>query len=397
VHGRAAEQRSASVRIAEGTSPGGSRVIKKILKYVGIAILGLVVVALSSALLYREYLRHKVAKERAIRPPNGINSLERVRIGGIDQWIEVRGQNVNNPILLFIHGGPGIAFIPLAVSFQGPWETQFTVAQWDQRGAGKTYASNDRELQRQTMNVAQMEQDTVEVANYLRHRFAREKIFVVGHSWGSVLGLWLAHEHPELIYAFVGTGQLVNAQQNDEVGYHDALQQARSQGDLQAIRELESIAPFSPPPVMNTREASIARHWEEQLLGPPPGGPRFADVKRILLDVVSAPEYTLADDFGFIRGLSLSASTLGPQLPTINLDQLGSGFRVPIFFFEGRQDPYCRPSLIWDYSRRIGVPQNQFVWFDHAGHFPFFEEPQKFSDELVERVLPLAGDGQELK
>jgi proline iminopeptidase len=382
------------MRTTGGDSLPRSRVIRKILKYVGLAILGLVVVVPLSALLWREYLRHKVGEERAIRSPNGINTLERVRIGGIDQWIEVRGQNVNNPILLFIHGGPGIAFIPLAGSFQGPWETQFTVAQWDQRGAGKTYISNDREVQRQTMNVAQMEQDTVEVANYLRHRFAKDKIFVVGHSWGSVLGLWLAHEHPELIYAFVGTGQMVNAQQNDELGYHDALQQARSQHDLKAIKELESIAPFSPVPAMNTSEASIARHWEGQLLGPPPDGPRFTDVRRILLDVASAPEYTLADDFGFIRGLSLSASTLAPQLAKINLDQLGSGFHVPIFFFEGRQDPYCRPSLIWDYSRRIGVPPNQFVWFDHAGHFPFFEEPQKFRDELVDRVLPLAGDRQ---
>ena len=385
------------MRISGEDVSRGSLVIRKILKYAGIGVLCLVVAVLSSALLYREYLRHKVAEKRAIRSPDGINSLERVRIGGIDQWIEVRGQNVNNPILLFIHGGPGIAFIPLAGSFQGPWETNFTVAQWDQRGAGKTYASNDSSLQRQTMNVAQMEQDTAEVANYLRHRFKREKIFVVGHSWGSVLGLWLAHEHPELLYAFVGTGQLVNAQQNDELGYHDALQQARSQGDLQAIKELESIAPFSPPPSMGTREASIARHWEGQLLGPPPGVPNFTDVRRLLLDVVSAPEYTLADDLGFIRGLSFSASTLAPQLAKINLDQLGSDFRVPVFFFEGRQDPYCRPSLIWDYSRRIGVPQNQFIWFDHAGHFPFFEEPQKFRDELVERVLPLAGDRQELK
>jgi proline iminopeptidase len=374
-----------------------SRVIRKILKYVGLASLCLVVVVPASALLYREYLRYRVGEERAIRSPDGINSLERVRIDGIDQWIEVRGQNVNNPILLFIHGGPGIAFIALAGSFQGPWETNFTVAQWDQRGAGKTYASNDGTLQRQTMNVAQMEQDTVEVANYLRHRFAREKIFVVGHSWGSVLGLWLAHEHPELIYAFVGTGQLVNAQQNDELGYRDAMQQARSQRDLPAIQELDSIAPFSPPPSMNTREASIARHWEGQLLGPPPGGRNFTDVRRLLLDVVSAPEYTLADDFGFIRGLSFSASTLAPQLAKIDLDQLGSDFRVPIFFFEGRQDPFCRPSLIWDYSKRIGVPQDHFIWFDHAGHFPFYEEPQKFSDELVERVLPLARDRHELK
>ena len=177
-------------------------------RYVGLGCLCLVVVVLSFALSYRKYLQHKVAEERAITSATGINSLDRVRIGGIDQWIEVRGQNVNNPILLIIHGGPGVAFIPLAASFQGPWENYFTVVEWDQRGAGKTYASNDKDLQRRTMTVSQMEQDTLEVANYLRNRFQRRKIFVMGHSWGSLLGLWLAHEHPDLACSLMwGSGK----------------------------------------------------------------------------------------------------------------------------------------------------------------------------------------------
>src|SRR5260370_14009153 len=108
-------------------------------KFAGIAVASLVVVALLSALLYRKYLQHKVDERRAITSPSGINSLESMRIGGIDQWIEVRGHDVSNPILLFIHGGPDIAFIPLASAFQDSWEKYFTVIQWDQRGAGKTY------------------------------------------------------------------------------------------------------------------------------------------------------------------------------------------------------------------------------------------------------------------
>ena len=151
----------------------------------------LVVVVLSSALSYRKYLQHKVAETRAIRSPHGIDSLQAVRIGGIDQWIEVRSQDVSNPILLFIHGGPGVAFMPLAGSFQGPWEKHFTVVQWDQRGAGKTYTSNDKELQHRTMSVVRMEQDALDIVNYLRVRFHRRKILVLAHSWGSVPGLCL--------------------------------------------------------------------------------------------------------------------------------------------------------------------------------------------------------------
>jgi pimeloyl-ACP methyl ester carboxylesterase len=357
------------------------------------AVACLLLVALSSALLYRKYLQHKVAKERAITSLNGIDSLEPVRIGGIDQWIEVRGQDVNNPILLFIHGGPGVAFIPLAGSFQGPWEKYFTVVQWDQRGAGKTYESNDVELQRRTMTVPQMEQDTLEVVNYLRIRFKREKIFVVGHSWGSVLGLWLAHEHPELIYAYVGVGQAVNMEQNELVAYRDALQDARTRHNEQAIKDLEGIAPYPPADFLaDSGKVQVAKSWEEELLGPPPNA-RFTNVKILLLNLVSAPEYSLADDYAFIHGQQsgFSLKIMLPQVMQVDLAKLGTDFRVPIFFFEGRQDPYTRPSLIWQFSQTMNAPLKEFVWFDNSGHFPFFEEKQKFVDELVQRVLPLAG------
>jgi hypothetical protein len=166
--------------VAGGTylSEDSSRVrlvVAKIFKYVGIAIGSVIVVLVSSALLYRKYLQHEVAEARAITSPSGIDSLEAVQIGGIQQWIEVRGQNVNNPILLFVHGGPAIAFMPMGSSFQDPWEKYFTVVQWDQRGAGKTYETNDKELLRRTMNVARMEQDAADVLNYLRNRFHRER------------------------------------------------------------------------------------------------------------------------------------------------------------------------------------------------------------------------------
>jgi proline iminopeptidase len=360
-----------------------------ILKYAAIVIVGLAVVVLTSALLYRRFLQHKVVEGRTITSRNGIDSLERVRIGAIDQWIEVRGQNVNNPILLVIHGGPGIAFIPLANSFQGPWEKSFTVVEWDQRGAGKTYASNDKDLQQRTMNVPQMEQDTLEVVNYLRNRFQRKRIFVLGHSWGSLLGLWLAHEHPDLLYAYVGVGQILTPEKNEEVAYQDALQQARTNRNEQALRELENIAPY-PSQGVDLMKGQTAKSWEAALLGPPPNGVAFIDTKRMVTSVVSAPEYSLSDDLGFFRGQLFSLETLVPQMMKIDLVQLGPDFRVPIFFFEGRDDPYCRPSLIWSYFYTIQAPEKEFVWFDNSGHFPFFEEQQKFTDEMVQRLLPLA-------
>jgi len=349
----------------------------------------LTLVVLAFALPYRWYLQHQTAEGRAIRSAEGIDSLVSVRIGGIDQWIHVRGQNVNNPILLFIHGGPGIAFIPLAGSFQGPWESRFTVVQWDQRGAGKTYATNDRDLQRRTMTVSQMKQDALEVVNYLRTRFEREQIAVVGLSWGSVLGLWLAHEHPDLIAAYVGVGQYVNGRLNETTGYEDALKEARAQGNAEAIRDLESIQPY-PPPDVDLRKGSIAQEWQAKLLGPPPDRPRFVDIRRILFTVLSAPEYSLSDVYGFTRGQLFSLQVLIPEVKKLDMATLGTDFRVPVFFFQGRHDPYTRPALIEKYAETITAPQRELVWFEDAGHFPFFEDERMFTDELFRRVLPIA-------
>jgi pimeloyl-ACP methyl ester carboxylesterase len=366
-------------------------VLGKKLRYAAIATAGLVVVVLSSALLYRKYLQHKVAEARVIHSSNGINRLEPLQVGGIVQWVEVRGENIDNPILLFIHGGPGVAFIPLSASFQGPWEKHFVVVQWDQRGAGKTYASNDRELQRKTMNVPQMEQDAVDVANYLRHRFRRQRIFVVGHSWGSLLGLWLAHEHPELMYAYVGVAQVISVKQNEEVAYQDALHQARVRNNQPALTALESIAPY-PPPEVDPRKAQTAQGWQTELLGPPASGPRFMDIRRLLLDLVSAPQYSLTDVVGFVGGQMLSLEVLVPEVARLDLSRLGPDFHVPVFFFEGTHDPYNRPLLVQEYSRAVNAPHKELIWFDNSGHFPFFEEKQRFTEELVRRVLPLAAD-----
>jgi pimeloyl-ACP methyl ester carboxylesterase len=364
------------------------RLVWKIVKYAVVTVVSLIVAIVLAALLYRAYLQHQVAEQRAIRSPQGIASMEHVRIGGIDQWIEVRGENVNNPILLWIHGGPGVAFIPLSRSFQEPIEKHFTVVQWDQRGAGKTYSSNDREQQRATMNIPQMRQDTLEVANYVRKRFGREKIFVLGHSWGSTLGLWLAHEHPELMYGYIGTGQLVSVKENREAMYRDALAAARERRNEVAIKDLEGIAPY-PPATLGFRKDEIVNGWAEELLGPRTSGAGFTDIKRLLWDLVSAPEYSLADDYAFVRGQQLSLNVFLPQMADLDLAKLGLDFRTPIFLFEGKQDPFCRPSLIWEYNRNIRAPQKEFVWFENAGHFPFFDQREQFADQLTQRVLPL--------
>jgi proline iminopeptidase len=363
---------------------GRGRFLRRLVTVLG----GVVVAALLFPLAGRWYLQHRVADARAIRSAEGIDSLAAVRIGGIDQWIHVRGQNRNHPILLFIHGGPGQAFIPFAREFQAPWERHFTVVQWDQRGAGKTYASNDRELQRRTMTVSQMQQDALDVVNHLRRRFGRDRIVVMGVSWGSVLGLWLAHEHPDVIAAYVGVGQAIDMKANAKLAYDDALQMARSSRHLEAIRDLEGLQPY-PGATTDLRKGSIAQQWQAELLGPPPDR-RYLNMRRVLSTLLSAPEYSLRDVYGFARGQVLSLETLIPEVHTLNLTSLGTDFMVPVFLFQGRLDPYTRPAMVAKYAETIRAPRREVVWFERAGHFPFFEERQRFLDELLRRVLPLA-------
>ena len=160
-----------------------------------------------------------LANARKIVSDNGVEELLPLQVNGTTQWISVRGRDRHNPILLYLHGGPGSPTMPEAYLFQSPWEDFFTVVQWDQRGTGKTYAANDAAALANTITIDQMDADTVEVIQQLRTRYHKEKIFLLGHSWGSALGLRIAQEHPEWLYAYIGVGQMINAAQSEADGF----------------------------------------------------------------------------------------------------------------------------------------------------------------------------------
>ena len=363
---------------------------KRVLKWLGIAVVTVAVLAVVGLAGYCYVAGRQIASRRAIHSADGIDSLERVPIGGIDQWIEIRGQSVRNPILLFIHGGPGSAFMPMARTFQDPWEKYFTVVQWDQRGAGKTYSSNSKEVQRKTINMARMNADTLEVVNYLRKRFGREKIFVLGHSWGSVLGLYLAHDHPELLYAYIGVGQATDGMRNEESLYADTLAEARRTQNKKALDELASIAPY-PSANITFHQIRVMREWSGTLIGPTAAAANAGDDALMSPKAVFvAPEYSLMNSVDWFRGQLFSVDLLLPELTKMKLSDLGYEYRVPIFFLEGRRDPYTPSSVAKEFFDKINDGEKQFVWFEESGHFPFVEEPGKFTEVLTQRVLPLA-------
>jgi proline iminopeptidase len=362
--------------------------VKKTFKRLGQFAISAVLIALCTAAVYRYFERRAIAQKRALHTADGIDTLEEVRLGGIGQWIEIRGESAKNPVLLFIHGGPGSAFLPIARAFQGPWEKYFTVVQWDQRGAGKTYSSNSRDAVRPTMNIERMHADTLEMVNYLRKRLGQDKIFVLGHSWGSILGLRLAHDHPELLHAYIGVGQAVRSRENEAVLYQESLAEAQRTQNQKALKDLNRIAPY-PSENVTFQQIRVVRQWSGALIGPKGTDESWMSETAIFL----APEYSLADDIGWFRGIFFSVDTLLGDLSKVDLTDVGYDYRVPIFFMEGKHDPYTPSSIAKDFFDKMNDPDKHFVWFENSGHFPFTEEAQKFTDTLVQQVLPLAHAG----
>jgi pimeloyl-ACP methyl ester carboxylesterase len=185
-----------------------------------------------------------LAQRLPAEAPTPVNEEMFVRIGAIDQWITIKGDDRNNPVVLFLHGGPGDALSPFADSmFQG-WEKDFTLVQWDQRGAGRTYGKSGPSIE-PTMTIERMSQDGIEVAEFLAKHLDKKKIITEGASWGSILGIYMAHARPDLFYAYVGRAQIVNWRKNEAASYARVLEMARASGDQPAIRALTTIGP--PP------------------------------------------------------------------------------------------------------------------------------------------------------
>src|ERR1700749_528137 len=180
-----------------------------------------------------------IANARKILTPNGVERLEKVRIGGIDQWVSVRGRDRRNPVLLLIHGGPGYVSIPISWWFSRAWEEYFTVVQWDQRAAGKTFLVTDPAKIAPTLTSERMIADAEEMAAWARKEFGKDKIFVLGHSFGSYLGLQLVERHPEWVYAYIGVCQLIDGPESERRGWSFAMDAAKRAGNAEAVRQLE--------------------------------------------------------------------------------------------------------------------------------------------------------------
>jgi pimeloyl-ACP methyl ester carboxylesterase len=254
--------------------------------------------------------RNVVAEIDRIVTPNGVQETFEAVLGGARQIVNVRGNNRANPILLFVHGGPGAVEMPMAWAFQRPWEDFFTVVQWDQRGAGRSFPLNDPKLLAPTLTPDRYRDDAIQLIELLRHKYNKDKIFLVGHSWGSAIGLSVAVKRPDLLYAYVGIGQLIDFRENEQVGYEWTLEQARKGHNPRAVRELEQLSPYPGPGPFDVEKMTTERKWSIHY-GALAAGRDNADfyfnAPRL------SPLYTAADRKAWDEGSKFTIATLFPQ------------------------------------------------------------------------------------
>src|SRR5262245_39512221 len=323
------------------------------------------------------FVRERNARDYAITTPNGIDEARYVEIGGIEQWITVRGEDRRNPVLLFLHGGPGDATNPWGYAVFRSWLRKFTVVQWDQRGSARTLGRNG-ESSAATVSVDRLVRDGILVSEHLRKSLGKDKIVLVGHSWGSILGVLMVKARPDLFSAFVGTGQVADPRRSYAVAYEELLRKAQRIGDERAARELEAVG---PPPYPDGRGYRIQRRWSNLFEG--------ADlfICAMLGLALSAPGYTVRDVNDWGQGQMLSAERLVPETSALEAKALAGEFAVPVFVIQGAEDFTTPTTLAREFVSSIRAPRKEFVVIEGGGHFAVFTKPDTFVKEMAARVL----------
>lgn len=352
-----------------------------------LCIAGLLIVVVGTGSGFRAYRQYLAAESLAIRSPNGVQEGGFVRIGGIRQWVQVRGEDRDNPVLLFVHGGPGSSTLAMSSGWQ-PWERYFTVVQWDQRGTGRTFGETGAAVA-PTMTLERMTQDGVELAEYLLSHLHKDRIILVGHSWGSFLGVHIVKQRPDLFHAYVGTGQVIGRATFETafeitIAHLQAL--ARSAGNTEAIAEL---APVAAQPIMNEGNRLLVDKWSRALALPSPDDFRLAGP----VPPPFMPDFSLLDWYNSRRGAAFSAIYLrGRDSPMFQRDlaSLGYEFPIPVVFIEGDEDDITPSGPAESYFEHIVAPHKDFVQIQGGDHFIPFDRPDQFLAELLARVRPFA-------
>ena len=358
----------------------GKRIIKVSLYIVGGIIT--VVLGLLTGLLFISPGKADPITDPGGNPLEGsISVIEKIILGGQDQYLIIRGADATKPVMLFLHGGPGSAETAFMKHFNRDIENDFVMVYWEQRGAGKSYF---KDIPVESMNMAQFISDTRELSEYLAKRFDQEKIYIMGHSWGSLLGILTAYKHPELFRAYLGIGQACYQFKGEKISYEWAKEQAYKHNDRRAIKTLEGLT--FPDSLASSKEwidyLMVERRYVNKF-----GGGTTRDMTKmwpLVKIVLKASEYTVGEKLNFMNGAMFSLKHLWHEVINANLHHDIDSMQVPVYMFHGKHDFTTPYPVAEEFFNQLKAPQKEFFTFEHSAHSPVMEEVEKFNSIVKE-------------
>ena len=308
-----------------------------------------------------------------------------IEIGGIRQGFFIRAENPENPVLLFLHGGPGSPSFPYSVPYESSerLEKYFTVCYWEQRGAGMSYSESTDPA---SMTVEQIVEDARQMTEYLQNRFKQEKIYLMGHSFGTYLGIKVIDKYPENYLAFIGIGQISNQLESEKLALDFMLQRATETNDKDALRQLKQFdkqaADFPTDDFFMTRSKLLNKY------GYGMAHQNFS-MTTLIKDVMFFKGYTFSEKMGYIKG-SLLSGRLFDYTMKDNLFESSASLDVPVYIIHGKYDNVTSYVLAQEYLNKIEAPAKAFFTFENSAHAPFIEEPEKFIQTMREILYPFS-------
>lgn len=303
----------------------------------------------------------------------GISEAKFVKIGGVDQWVTISGNDLSKPVILFVHGGPGSVMTPYAKNIYGDWEKDFILVNWDQRGAGRTYGRNappgatEEYWIENPLTVEQITGDAIELTEYLINYLDKEKVVIMATSWGSIPGTLMALKRPELFYAYVGHSQIVNFSANLEYAYQKVSSLAKKEADQETVENLQTIG---EPPYENAQYSGqlirVIKKYERNLEDPAPAS--WWKIATAYDNETDNENRYAGDDYSFVNFVGHKKMGIKSMVAGIDFNQGGLEFEVPVYLIQGEEDILTSGDITKPYFDKIKAPEKMFFLLPGAAH-----------------------------
>lgn len=341
------------------------KILKNILIFIVILIIGIAIIALLPA-------KTSLIKEDGKVVSNSIAEITKVKIGGIDQYLMIRGNNIDNPVIFFIHGGPGQSEIGYIREYQKQLEKKFTVVRWDQRGAG---LSNLKDINNENLSLDKLVSDTHEITDYLIKIFNQPKILLAAHSWGTIIATNVVNQTPEKYLAYIGVGQYVAVDEGEKISYLYTLEEGKKQNNKEVISKLEEIG--NPP---YSKDDFFERAQCLSMLGGVfKSEPEISMGKSFLF----SREYDLLTKLNYQKNGMNSSKILIEDMFKVNFLKNVKELKVPTYFIMGKYDYFTPTQLVKKFYEQLKAPKKKLIIFENSAHMPQLEEHDRFNNTII--------------